>query len=226
MTSSEWRAWVLVVLCFALAMVASASAQPTTGAATGITSNNANIPITGITDSIAWVEWGQNPGGECWITSNYTATAGSVTAQIWGAPVMGGTTYYAVACDDTGCGNEITFTTLPITPLPYTTFGAGYRNLTQSHFNISYIAPALFLAYTNVIPGTIFFGLFLGIIVIGLWRRNRGVRLVSVMFIIISPLIMSSNIGLMMGVPLIEQAIGQALLAAGIAGILLSFLKK
>jgi hypothetical protein len=80
--------------------------------------------------------------------------------------------------------------------------------------------------YTNIIPALVFFGLFFGIIVLGMWRRNKTVRLVSIVFIILSPLIMSSDVGLMMGVGLDEQRIGQALLAAGIAGILLSLVKK
>jgi membrane protein CcdC involved in cytochrome C biogenesis len=88
------------------------------------------------------------------------------------------------------------------------------------------IAPAFLLGYFNVMPASIFFGLLFGLIVIGMWRRNRGIRLVSIVMIILSPLIMMSNTGLMFGIPLAEQALGQALLAAGISGVLLSFIKK
>jgi hypothetical protein len=44
--------------------------------------------------------------------------------------------------------------------------------------------------------------------------------------IILSPLIMTSGVGISWGMPTTMQAIGQALLSAGIAGILLSFIKR
>jgi len=93
-------------------------------------------------------------------------------------------------------------------------------------WDLMQIVPSILKAYTYVMPTPIFFGLLFGVIVLGFWRRNRGVRLVSVVFIILSPFIMSSNAGLMFGIPLAEQAIGQALLAAGIAGMMLSFVKR
>jgi len=63
-------------------------------------------------------------------------------------------------------------------------------------------------------------------IVVGMWLRNRSTRLVSIVFVILSPLIMTANAGISWGVPLAFQGLGQGLLAAGIAGIMLSFIKK
>jgi len=59
-----------------------------------------------------------------------------------------------------------------------------------------------------------------------MWMRTKSVRLISILMMISSPFIVSSGLGLYMGIPLVEQALGQALLAAGIAGIMLSFVKK
>jgi hypothetical protein len=217
---------ILMITLLALFLVGCVSAIPTTGSAVMITSNSANIPVTGVTGNECWAEWGMSPGVPLYITTNETAVGGSATAYIVNSPLTGSTEFYARACDQTGCGNEISFTTLQITPMPTTTFGRGYTNISKSHWNITVISPSLLEAYTNIIPPAIFFGLFLGIVVLGMWRRNKTVRLVSIVFIILSPLIMSSDIGLMMGVPLAEQSIGQALLAAGIAGMLLSLVKK
>jgi len=202
------------------------SAAPTITGFSGITSNSVNVTATGVTGDTAWAIYGLASGAETWISSNYTATGGSVSVQIWGAPLLGSSYYFVQVCDDTGCSAEDTFTTAMITPLPITNYGAGFRNLTQSHFNVMNIAPAFLLGYFNVMPASIFFGLLFGLIVIGMWRRNRGIRLVSIVMIILSPLIMMSNTGLMFGIPLAEQALGQALLAAGISGVLLSFIKK
>jgi hypothetical protein len=44
--------------------------------------------------------------------------------------------------------------------------------------------------------------------------------------IIISPFIMSSNAGLMIGIPAAEVMIGMTLLAAGLAGVILSLIKS
>jgi hypothetical protein len=88
------------------------------------------------------------------------------------------------------------------------------------------LAPGILAAYTTIIPASIFWGILLSTIVIGMWARNRSVRLVSVTFIILSPLLMTSGVGVSWGVPLALQSIGQGLLAAGLAGLLLSFVKR
>lgn len=216
----------LLVLWTVLMLGGPAGALPTTGAATGVTSNNANIPVTGITGTYVWVEWGQNPGGYAWITPNQTASAGSATVRIWGTPLLGHTKYYAVACDQSGCGNEISFTTLAVTPLPTTTYGQAMQNILYSHFNTTTIAGTLFESYSHVIPASIMWGfLFMGIIV-GMWFRNKSTRLIGIVMMISSPFIISASTGLHLGITLQMQALGQALLAAGLAGVALSFIKK
>ena len=204
-----------------------ARALPNTGAATLIGSNNATIPVTGITGDTVWVMWGQGPGGECWATQNETGVvAGAKDVVIWGAPLLGNTVYYAKACDSDGCGNEVSFTTLPVTPMTVPTYGDAFRNITASHLNLVLIGGTLFRAYTTVMPASVLFGLIFGVIVLGVWTRTKSVRLIGITMMIISPFIVSSGAGLYLGIPLVEQALGQALLAAGLAGVLLSFVKK
>jgi hypothetical protein len=220
--------YIPIIFIGLILLIGIVSAVPVTGAAGDITSNNFNISVATatITGNDVWVIYGQASGKENWISSNYTKSGVNTIVQVWGAPILGNTLYYAEACDQTGCGNEISLTTLEIPLLTVTDYGAGFRNLTQSHYNIMNVAPAFLLGYFNIMPASVFFGLLFGLIVVGMWRRNRGIRLVSVVMIILSPLIMSSNAGLFFGIPLAEQALGQALLAAGIAGILLSFVKR
>jgi PKD repeat protein len=97
---------------------------------TGINSNGANFTVSGITGSNVWLVYGQNSGGYTWITPNTTATSGWATIWLSGSPIFGNTRYYVQACDQTGCGNEVSFSTLAITPMPTTTYGAGYKAIT------------------------------------------------------------------------------------------------
>jgi hypothetical protein len=216
----------LITLFACLLLITSASAVPTTGAATLIGSNNVTIPITGVTGADCWVVWGYNPEGMIFVSGNATATAGTASGYIWGAPMMGNTIYYAQAVDFTGGGNVVSFTTAAITPIPTSSFGTGFKNITDSHFQPMFLVPAIFLAYFNIIPATIFFGILFGMVTLGIWRRTKSVRMVSVLMIIISPLIMTASSGMNFGVPVVFQALGQALMACGVAGMLLSLVKK
>jgi len=216
----------LLILFACLLLVLPATAIPTTGAATLIGSNNVTIPITGVTGADCWVAWGYNPTAMTWVSGNATATAGTASGLIWGAPLTGNTVYYAQAVDFTGAGNIVSFTTAAITPIPTQNFGVGFKNITATHFQPMYLVPAIFLAYFTVIPATIFFGILFGMVTLGIWRRTKSVRMISMLMIIISPLIMTASTGMNFGVPVTFQALGQALMAAGVAGMLLSLVKK
>jgi hypothetical protein len=217
----------LFVILAILFLVTVVNALPTTGVPSGVTNNAANVSCTGVTGTTAWAMWGHNPEGMIWKSDNYTATAGTAAVRIWGAPLMTRTSYYAKCCDISGCSvTSQPFTTLAATVITQTTFSAGFTNLTGSHFNLMYLMPAIIGGYTAVIPVTVFFGLTLSFIVLGYWRMNRGVRLVSLLFIIIGGFFMTSNTGLEFGMPGIIQNIGIAALAAGISGIFLSFVKR
>jgi len=88
------------------------------------------------------------------------------------------------------------------------------------------LIPNITLAYRNIIPNSIFFGILVGVLVLGFWRRNRSVRLVSILFIMLGPFLFFSDAGLMLGIPGAEMGIGAVLLALGLAGIVLSFVKR
>ena len=229
MTTYKYIAAMLLMLM----IVPLASAVPTTGAATLIGSNNVTITLTGCTGTDAWIVWGQNSNGYAWNSGNYTPVAGTAVVLIYGAPLLGGTYYYAKGCDSSGCGGEITFTTLPITPLPITTFGAGYRNLSASHFNIMYIAPAIEGVYSPVgsvkygFPRILLYGIIISMVFIGLWFRTRSIRLCSSMALMFGGMLFYPTSGLMLGIPASAQILGGVLLALGITGWLVAlWLKK
>lgn len=207
-------------------LVGIVSAIPNTGVATGITSNGFNSTLTGVTGTDCWIEWGDFPAGENWATPNATAVAGTVDIPVLGSPIYGGESVYYTGCDLTGCGNEQRVTIAAITPMPTTTFGKPLTNITRSRWDIQVIMFSLLSGYTTVTPSTVLFGIAFLFLMIGIWMRTKSVRLIAVLGIIISPFIMYTSSGLMLGMPSIGQAVAQGLLAAGLAGVLFSFMRK
>lgn len=206
-------------------LVAAVSAAPTGGAASAISSNNFTVAVTGSDGGDVWIAWGTASGAHPW-ASVYQTGDGSLT--VYGAPIIGGTTIYYVACDSTGCdASEQTLNVPAITPNPTTTFGAGYRNMSARHFSIDSIAPNLLPGYfaTGISP-TLLWGIMFFFIVAGFWFRTRSVRLILVLLFLISVFILSPTAGLMMGVPLMGQYILQGLMAAAISGVLIGFIRK
>lgn len=230
-TTEQWNDFdkrlcccLFVVFTFLLLFITHVSAIPTATGVYDIGNNNATIIVLN-SYGPTWVTWGRESGHQLWVTANQTAY-GPVNITVWGAPLMGSKTYFARACNQSGCSGEVSFTTSANTQITDQNLREGFLNMTASHFNPVYVAGTLAQGYTRIMPATVVFGILFGVITIGFWLRTKSVRLVSILMLIASPFIMTSNAGLYLGVPLVEQAIGQALLAAAIAGIGLSFIKK
>jgi hypothetical protein len=139
---------------------------------------------------------------------------------------MGGQRYYASACDDTGCGNQVTWVMAAITPIPTHGFDAGWNGLVLSHWSLATISSFFLYAYTTNIPLTVFWGFIVGAIILGFWRKTKHVRLVGTLLIILSPILMVPTTGLYIGMPLVMQSLGAVLFALGFAGVALSLIKK
>ena len=221
MTTTDWLLVLLLALCL---IIPVATADPITSAAYDVGNNNATIIVLNSWGD-TWITWGRLPGHEMWLTPNETAY-GAINITIWGAPLMGNTQYFCKACNQTGCGAEVNFTTKSVDYITDYNYRRGFVNMTSSHFNPVMAIGTILMGYTRIMPATVVFGLFFGMLVIGMWLRTKSVRLVSIVMLIASPFIMSSQAGLYLGIPLAEQALGQALLAAAIAGIGLSFIKR
>lgn len=218
-------AFCIVAVIF---IIGSVMALPTTGAAGSVTSGNATIPVTGAVagDSVT-VMYSLTSGSTMWWADNVTASgAGAATVVIWGAPILAGHTYYARACDSTGCGNQISFTTSAITPVPTQRFDSGYNSATTTHWGLFTLPYYIISCYFVNIPTTIFFGFIIGAITWAFFRRTRSVRLISIIYMMLSGMFMYPSTGLMLGIPGEMQALGAVLFALGIAGIFLSFIKK
>jgi hypothetical protein len=212
----------LLAICL---IVAGVSAVPTGGAASAISSNNFTVAVTGSDGGDVWIAWGTKAGAHPW-GSSYITGDGDVT--VYGAPISGGSTIYYIACDSTGCDtNEQTLNIPAITPVPTSTFGSGYRAMTNRHFAIDSIAPNILPGYfaTGISP-TLLWGIMGFFLIFGFWFRTRSVRLVLILGLLLATFIVTPTTGLMLGMPLLWQYIAQGLAAACFAGILLSFIRK
>jgi hypothetical protein len=222
--------WVFITIIF---LVGISSALPTTGNATNVGNNEFTLSATGCDPSGCWFEYGIYSDRLMVWTNTNLPVGGFVNTTESGAPIETSMTYYAAACDTTGCGNVVSFTTLAFTPLPSWTLGKAVTNMTQSKFNILYIVGDILIPYAWTFPEnttltgiTIVCGLMFFFLFVGLWLRQRGVAGAVIIGLLVAPSIMFTNRGLNLGIPVEFQAIAQALLYASLAGIFLIFLKK
>lgn len=216
---------LLVGLLAIVLLIAGVSAVPTGGAASAISSNNFTVAVAGSNGGDTWIAWGTATGAHPWASGFYT---GDGSIMVYGAPIIGGSTVYYVACDSTGCDpNERTLNIPAITPLPTSNFGLGYRNMTNRHFAIDSIAPNILPGYlaTGMEP-TLLWGIMFFFIIFGFWFRTRSVRLVLILSFVMAAFILTPTAGLMLGAPLLFQYVAQGLMAAAMAGILVSFIRK
>jgi len=214
----------LVLILLVICLVTPVFAVPTTSAATLVGENTAFLEMTGGTNPM-FFEYGQKNGSLTWVTPNSSAP----NYTVYGSPLLGGTTFYFRACDMTGCGNQLSFTTDPLTPQPQTTFGAGIDNITRSQFDIMVLAKESIGGYFWVAPGNlsvVIWGLLFFAIYIGLWIRERDVLVPTILGLISGTFIMWGDTGLGLGIAPEFVSIAQGIAYASLAGIILGFIKR
>jgi hypothetical protein len=215
--------YIIIILILIISLVSSVFALPTTQAATLIGYNNVTVDMTGGTLPM-YYKWGQVSGSYSWQSENLSTS----TYIISGSPLLGNTQFYYKACDSTGCGGELSFTTLPITPQVQTTFGISIDNITTSHFKIPVISDNVLKAYFWLIPSfpSIVWGLLFMGIFFGLWIRGRDLTVPVILGLIIGTFVMFGDTGLKLGIPVEFQMMAQGLTYAALAGIVLAFFKR
>jgi hypothetical protein len=212
-----------LIFILLLCMTITVSAVPTTQAATLIGSNNVTLNMVGGA-APTWFEWGQLSSYLSWRTVN----SSEASMKVYGSPLLGNTLFYYRACDSTGCGATMSFTTLQITPQPEMTLGISVDNITQSQYDITVIARESIRAYFWAVPDfpTIVWGLLFFGIYIGLWIRERDLVVPVILGLITGSFVMFNDAGLQLGIPVEFQQIAQGLTYAALAGIILSLIKR
>ena len=216
-------------LFIALLLVAGVcSALPTTGAASLIGSNNVTVTMTGAATT-CWFQWGIQTGvNMTWRTPNATPVAGICTQTIKGSPLSGNQLFYYRACDVTGCGVSASFTTLPVTAIPTSTYGDTFTNLTENNFDITLIGAATMAPYMWLLPTfpALIWSIIFMFIFIGLWLRGRDMGLIVGMGLILGAVLFFPTYGLMISMDPVFTAAGQGIMYASFAGIVLVIIKK
>ena len=218
---------LLFICLIAALLIGSVTAAPVTGAAAGVTSNAATLSMAAPIVDPCWFEWGQLSGSLSWKTPNRTATT---SFTIKGSPLNGNTKFYYRACDSTGCGLESSFTTLSVTPMPTTTYSYIFDNLTESGFDVQYLAQNSIEPYMwpfdNATLRLVVFGLLYFAIFTGLWLTGRGMGVPVLVGFITASFILVTGAGLYMGIPAEWQSVSMGIAYAGLAGLAVYLLKK
>jgi hypothetical protein len=222
-----------VFLLLLLLLVLPAAAIPTTEAATEIGNNNITFHGSGVAGTAGWFMWGMYSGKLYLKAGNVTPVGGAIAKTVWDFPIMGSTTYYYAACDSTGCGNEVSLVTAAVTPLPATTLGRPFTNMTETHFDLAFMPYNIMVPYTapfqpdlealgfGMITGLMLTGVFFG-----MWFRGKNVAIPAMTGLMLSGLFMYSDAGFNLGVPPEYLAIAQGAFCACFAGMIMSLFKK
>lgn len=122
----------------------------------------------------------------------------------------------------------ITITPTPIlTPLPTTTFGNAFNNLTQSNFSIIFfpsnaLSPYGFTTMNNLSVPCFLIFLF---IYLGMWLSHSNLRLAAITGLLFSGAFLFAG-GIGVSMPVVLQPLAFGALVASITGIVLSAFKN
>ena len=222
-----------LLLIIAALCILPVLAVPTTGAVDAIGDNNATFHATGASGN-TWFMWGMYSEKLYLKTTNTTPVAGVVATRVWDFPIFSNTQYFVKACDSSGCGSEVSFTSLTVTPFPTMTLGYPLQNMTENHFdfafmprNLIYPATAPFQPDEEQFGISIITSLFLMSLIFGQWFRGRNTVIPAMTFMILGFLFLGGDLyAIGPGVLSDWAAIGTGMLAAALAGIIMSLFKK
>lgn len=220
----------LLVIGLVLLAGGLATAAPVTGAATLIGSNNATLHMTSAGGLTSWFEWGQNTNLLTWKSKNFTSTAGDNPIVVKGSPLNGNTVFYFRACDTTGCGAQLSFTTAAITPMPTTTFGNTYENLTESNFDLTILPLNIVAPYQWTLPGSlvaVMWALVFSTIFLGMWMSGRSTFIPAILGLMAGSFLWVNGVG-MLNMPISPEMVdlGQGVVMASIAGLITMAMKR
>lgn len=222
--------WSVLVLALVLVIV-PVLAVPATPTVSLIGSNNATFSSTGGSGT-CWFRWGVNSVSPEWRTGNQTCS-GAFSVVQYGSPYYPSVVYNVKACDDSGCSASAPFTSLATTPLPITTYGTAYDNITQNNFNVIFIIQALPQPYLWEFPVqmwgmalALLAGLLVAFYFIGLWLRQRKVSAPVIIGMMVLAFFLTPQAGFNWGMPPEMAALAQMVCYAALAGMIMSLFKK
>lgn len=236
------RKLALVILLIFIINVSNA-APITNFPPTEIGSNNVTLQgLYGVGPAFGtpvWFEWGQLSKNLSWKSPNGTYDGSlQFTRTIKGSPLNGNTLYYYRACDANGCGNEHAFTTASVTPMPTTTLGYIFENLTETQFDIMFIPKNIIAPYSDWIEPTgqennglilsIVFGVLFFAIFAGMWMSGRSTFVPGMVGLIASGLLWGTGGAGGLGILIAPEfvAVAQGIMVASFAGVIMGMIKR
>jgi len=122
----------------------------------------------------------------------------------------------------------ITITPTPfVSPLPTTTFGNAFTNLSQSHFNLAFFPQNVLAPYAYTTMGNLSIPAFLIFLFIylGMWLSHSNLRLAAITGLLFSGAFLFAG-GIGVSLPVVIQPVCFGAMVASIAGIVISAFKN
>ena len=215
----------LVLTIAMICLVGFASALPTTGPVT-VSANGVVFTANGGSGD-GWFKWGAIHGGNYYWSTPNQSVSGAYTDYQDGPPLISGSTYYVVACDSTGCGDEVSFTVPGATPIPQTHYGDGVIRIMRGGFNLTQSLPIMVYATFTSRLGYLTYALFFFFIFSGWWLRQKDITIPMMVAIVFGFTIWGAG-ALATGIEMAPEImnLGIGLIIAAIAGLAFSLVSK
>lgn len=218
----------ILLAILAIFLTPLATAVPSSVTVSPLTSNEATFTATG-GSGYGYFAWAARSGGPyIWSTPNQSVS-GSFTDAQTGAPMLTGKTYYVVACDDSGCSNEVAFSVPTATLINQTDFGSSDLVLImRSGFNITKTLPIMMKPYSNNIGGAwgaaLVWGMLFLFIFTSYWMRTGDITIPMMLALLFGASMVWGSQG--WGMPPMFVDMGVGLMAASLAGMFFSWFTK
>ena len=201
------------------------SALPTTQPATVINAGRVEFAAIGGSGE-GWFQWGTSDGyNYFWATPNQTVS-GAYSDYQEGMPMLAGDTYYVIACDSTGCGNQVSFVMPAATKLNQTNYGYGAITIMRSGFNLTKSLPIMVSPYTAQL-GFWTWALLFFFIFSGWWMQQGDITVPMLVSLVFGFTIWGAGaLGAGLGIPGEVMNIGIGLCIASVAGLFFSLFSK
>ena len=224
---------IIPILALVMLICMPVFAAPTTNPVTDVNCRTATFNAAGGTGT-GWFEWGGISGTYIWTTPNQSVSGVFSDTQN-GAPMLSGKTFYVRACDSTGCGGEVSFTTQAAEMIGQTRYGIDVIDIQRSGFNITKTIPYMLKPYTftfspwgidAMYAGMAMWGVFFLFVFAGYWLRQKDMVIPTILALATASGMITSGLMGISGAPPEFVSIGVGLLIAGIAGIFMSLVSK
>jgi len=220
-----------LILIVMVMLVMPVLALPTAPSVSSITGGGASFSSTG-GSTTCWFRWGGSNQSPEWKTANKTCS-GAFSGSQQGSPFYFCQTYYAQACDTTGCSATTKFVSGPSTTVVIPTqLAAPWTNITENNYDIPTIITNIPVPLMWVSPADAVMllaldaGLFLMFYFVGLWLRQRRVELPVLLFMILLAFLLTPQVGFHWGLSREFAEVAQMACYVCLAGMVVSLFKK